>query len=55
MEWTMVPVLEHIKDKPTETLHSFLSALVDVLSYKEKIEELKNFPEWINVEPDEIK
>ena len=51
----MIPVSEHIKDKFTETQHSFLSALVDALSYKEKIEELKNFPEWINVEPDEMK
>ena len=46
MEWTMNPVLEHIKPQISEHQHALLSALVDAMSNKTNLEKLNDFDEW---------
>jgi tetratricopeptide (TPR) repeat protein len=54
MEWTMEPVLDHLKPKLKEEDHALLTALVAALSDKQKITVLNNFPEWRDAKPEEI-
>jgi hypothetical protein len=54
MEWTMQPVLDHIKPQITDHQHAFLSALVDAMSDKQNLEKLNDFPEWRDAKPEEI-
>jgi tetratricopeptide (TPR) repeat protein len=54
MEWTMQPVLDYLKPKVTLEHHALLSALVDAMSFKEKMELLNSFLEWRNAKPEEI-
>ena len=53
-EWTMKPVLDHIKPQITEQQHAFLSTLVDSLSEKKNVEKLNEFPEWRDATPEEL-
>ena len=46
MEWTMQPVLDHIKSQLSEHQHAFLAALVDAMSNKQNLEKLNDFKEW---------
>jgi tetratricopeptide (TPR) repeat protein len=54
MEWTMQPVLDHIKPQITEHQHALLCALVDAFSFKEKVDILNNFEEWRDAKPEEL-
>lgn len=54
MEWTMQPVLDHIKPQLTEEQHDLLVALVDTMSDKANLAKLNEFEEWRNAEPMEI-
>jgi tetratricopeptide (TPR) repeat protein len=54
MEWTMQPVLNHIKPKLTEHQHALLSALVHAMSDKKNMKKLNGFAEWRDAKPEEI-
>lgn len=54
MEWTMQPVLDHIKPQLSEQQHALLSALVDAMSNKENLEKLNDLKEWRDTKPEEI-
>jgi len=54
MEWTMEPVLDHLKPKVTVEQHALLSALVDAMSFKENLKKLDDFQEWIEAKPEKI-
>ena len=54
MEWTMHPVLDHIKPKLTAPQHSLLTALVAAMSDKQNLEKLNHFEEWRDAKPEEI-
>jgi hypothetical protein len=54
MEWTMQPVLDHLKPKLTEQQHKLLSGLVDYMSYKQNLEKLNDFEEWRDAKPEKI-
>jgi len=54
MEWKMKPVLDHIKSKITDDQHDLLSALVDAMSYVEKLNLLEKFEIWRKTEPQPI-
>ena len=54
MEWTMQPVLDHIKPQITERQYAFLSALVAAMSNKANMEKLNDFAEWRDAKPEEI-
>ena len=54
MEWTMQPVLDHIKPKLTEQQHALLSALIDAMSDKQNLEKMNKFEAWRNAIPEEI-
>ncbi len=51
MDWTMDPVLDHLKSRLTDEQHSFLTAFVAALSFKNKKAELDQFPEWRETAP----
>ena len=46
MEWTMDPVLDHLKPKLTLEDHALLSALVAAMSDKQNLTALDQFPQW---------
>jgi hypothetical protein len=46
--------LDHIKPQITEQQHALLSALVDAMSDKGKMENLNEFEEWRDAKPEEI-
>jgi tetratricopeptide (TPR) repeat protein len=54
VEWTMQPVLDHLKPKLSESQHAFLSALVDAMSFQDNVGKLDEFPEWRNSKAIEI-
>jgi hypothetical protein len=54
MNWTMQPVLDHIKPQITEHQHALLSALVDAMSDKVNLEKLNEFEEWSDAKPEKI-
>jgi tetratricopeptide (TPR) repeat protein len=54
MNWTMQPVLDHIKPQITEQQHTLLSALVTAMSNKINMEKLNEFEEWRDAKPEEI-
>jgi tetratricopeptide (TPR) repeat protein len=54
MEWTMHPVLNHIKPKLTERQYTLLTALVAAMSNKTNMEKLNYFEEWRDAKPEEI-
>jgi hypothetical protein len=54
MEWTMQPVLDHIKPQLTEQQHALLSALVDAMSDEQNLKKLNEFNEWRDAKPEEI-
>ncbi|MBK6965754.1 MAG: tetratricopeptide repeat protein [Bacteroidales bacterium] len=54
MEWTMQPVLDHIKPQITIKQHALLSALVAAMSNKINLEKLNVIEEWRNAKPEEI-
>lgn len=51
MEWTMTPVLEHLKPKLAPENHAFLTALVAAMSDKENLSSLDQFPQWREAKP----
>jgi hypothetical protein len=51
MEWTMQPVLDHLKSWLSEPDHALLTAFVAALSDRAKLPELNQFPEWGNATP----
>ena len=46
MDWTMQPVLKHIKPQVTEHQYAFLASLVAALSDKQNLDKLNDFTEW---------
>lgn len=54
MDWTMQPVLDHIKPKLTEQQYALLSALIDAMSDKQNIKKLNDFAAWRDAIPEEI-
>jgi hypothetical protein len=46
VEWSMEPVLEHLKSRVSPEGHALLTALVAALSFQEKMKELDAFAEW---------
>jgi tetratricopeptide (TPR) repeat protein len=53
-EWTMLPVLDHIKPKLTEHQYALLTALVDAMSDKQNLAKLNDFEVWRNAKEIEI-
>jgi tetratricopeptide (TPR) repeat protein len=51
MEWTMTPVLEHMRSKLAEADYEFLATLVFVLSDRAKMPDLDRFTEWRDQPP----
>jgi hypothetical protein len=51
MEWSMDPVLEHLKPRLTASDHALLTALVAALCDGEKLAELDLIPAWREAEP----
>ena len=54
MDWTMQPVLDHIKPQLTEQQHALLGVLLDVMCDKKNLEKLNDFEEWKNAKPEEF-
>ena len=54
MEWTMQPVLDHIKPQIEEQQHALLSALVDAMSNKANMGKLEDFEEWRDAKLEEL-
>jgi hypothetical protein len=54
MEWTMQPVLDHIKPKITDQQYAFLSVLVDALNAKQNLDKLNEFEDWRKVRMEQI-
>jgi hypothetical protein len=51
MEWTMDPVLDHLKPRLTASDHAILTAMVAAMGNSEKLAELDQFPAWRDAEP----
>jgi tetratricopeptide (TPR) repeat protein len=51
MEWTMTPVLEHLKPKLVESDYEILASLVSVLNDRTKMPDLDRFSEWRDQPP----
>jgi hypothetical protein len=51
MEWTMTPVLEHLKSKLEEPDYELLSSLVSVQCDRAKLPDLDRFPFWRDQPP----
>jgi hypothetical protein len=51
MEWSMNPVLDHLKPKLSASDHALLTALVDAMSFPDKLSTLDQFPLWRDAEP----
>ena len=54
MEWTILPVLDHIKPQITEQQHALLSAFVAAMNNKANMDKLNDFAEWRDAKPEEI-
>ncbi len=50
-EWTMEPVLVHLKQRLAPEAHAWLSTLVAVFADKTKLRELDGFPVWRDQPP----
>ena len=46
MEWTMQPVLDHLKPKLSAEDHALLAALIDALGDQAKVAALETIPAW---------
>ena len=55
MEWTMQPVLDHLRPKLSESDHALLTALVAALNDRAKLPDLDPFPAWRQALPQPLK
>ncbi len=54
MEWTMLPVLDHIKPRLSKPDHDLLSALIDSFRSPDKLPDLDRFAIWENAKPQSL-
>jgi len=51
MEWTMQPILDHLKPKLSQSSHALLAALVAALNDAKSLPALDAFPAWRDAAP----
>jgi proteasome accessory factor A len=51
LDWTILPMLDHLRPRLGETNYPFLKALADALSDSSALPELDEFPQWRNTAP----
>lgn len=52
LDWTIHPMLEHLRPRLSEEDHKFLSTLADALCSQRAMHRLNDLPQWRDVEPD---
>jgi Pup-ligase protein len=52
MDWTIQPMLEHLRPRLGEERYGFLSALAGAISDQTCLEQLEAFPQWRETEPE---